>query len=316
MKQFCLKVTAFFLLQAVLLTLLLWHYDPWNESNYLAQTVEKHRRLTEISSPKIVILGGSNVPFGIQSGILEAAFGRPVVNMGLAAGEGIDFMLNEVRGALKPGDLVLLSLEYDRFGGGFDPGILQQVLQYRPASLVYLRPKHFRKIVLGRGLQILGGVVRHSIDSLFYPVRPTGGRTRQRGFNTQGDLIVHYGQPARISPEQANSGKLIPDRRIYPSPETRKLLTDFARGCQQRQAQFAFSFPPHAPEPLRQDSQVVANIAAALKTIPHLTLLDAPEDQTYSPTLFYDTGYHLSQAGAEQRTTRLVSALKPFFQPP
>ena len=241
----------------------------------------------------------------------------PVVNMGLAAGVGVDFMLAELSSGVTAGDWVGLSLEYDRFGGGFDSAILQQILQYRPANVAFLEMKHVRKVLLDRGLSILGGIVRHSINSLASPPRPADGVevSARRGFNRWGDLTVHYGEPPRITAAQANSGKLLPDRRSYPSSEVLALLEEFARRCNARGVHFAFSFPPHSPGPLAENAAAVRTIESALKRIPYLVILDSPLEQTYAPELFYDTGYHLGEAGARQRTEKLAASLRRSFQP-
>ena len=315
MKRFCLQVAAFGSLQLLLFTALVQHHDVADETNYLAETAEKHRRLAQIPSPKIIVTGGSNVPFGLQSDRLEKALKIPVVNMGLAAGVGLDFMLRELEGGLRAGDWVVLSLEYDRFGGGFDSAILQQILQYRPAHVFALEMKHVRTVLLDRGLNILGAIVRSSFHSLTTRPGTTDGVTAsaRRGFNPWGDLTVHYGHPPRITADQANRGKLLPDRRSYPSAGVLARLNEFARQCHARGVRFAFSFPPHSPGPLAENAAAVSQIESALKQIPHLTILDSPLDQTYAPELFYDTGYHLGEAGARQRSEKLAASLQRAF---
>lgn len=316
MKRFCLQVSLFVMFQALLFAVLLWNYDVSEETNYLAATVDKHTRLERTAAPRVIVTGGSNVAFGTQSDRLAAALGRPVVNMGLAAGEGLDFMLGEIKNSLRRGDVVVLSLEYDRFNGGYDASLLEQILIYRPANVLYLRPKHFKKILLDRGLKITGGIVRRSLAGWFArrDANLRADTFARRGFNEHGDLIVHHGQPPRITPEAANSGKLFPERRKLPTADVTKLLTDFASACQKRGATFTFSFPPHAAQPLQDEALAVAEIQAALKAIPHLILLDSPTEQTYAPTLFFDTGYHLTQAGGALRTGKIANSLRTILR--
>src|SRR5690349_17326278 len=96
MRAFLSKVILFLLLQAVLFAILLKNYDASNETNYFARIVEKHQRLAASPPPRVILLGGSNVPFGFESDVMEGAIGRPVVNMGLAAGLGAEFMLTDI----------------------------------------------------------------------------------------------------------------------------------------------------------------------------------------------------------------------------
>jgi hypothetical protein len=75
----------------------------------------KEAALKNAPSPKVVFLSGSSGAFGVDSPRIQQALGRPVVNMGLNAPLGIEFMMNEVAGSIKPGDLIVLAPEYHLF---------------------------------------------------------------------------------------------------------------------------------------------------------------------------------------------------------
>lgn len=73
----------------------------------------KNRLLQQVPSPKIIVVGGSSVLFGIDSTILEKNTAIPVVNLGGTADYGLKFMLEEVRRYSNQGDIVILSPEYE-----------------------------------------------------------------------------------------------------------------------------------------------------------------------------------------------------------
>ena len=50
------------------------------------------KRLKSIDGPKVVLIGNSNVAFGVDSALIEDALGMPVVNMGLSAEFGNDLL--------------------------------------------------------------------------------------------------------------------------------------------------------------------------------------------------------------------------------
>src|SRR5688500_9034323 len=52
-------------------------------NDYGLATVLKHDRLARDVPRKIVFIGGSNLAFGMDSGMVEKATGLPVVNMGM-----------------------------------------------------------------------------------------------------------------------------------------------------------------------------------------------------------------------------------------
>ena len=59
------------------------------DDNYLAAVLEKDRLIRSTPSPKIVLVGGSNLAFGIDSKKIEDSLGLRVVNMGLYAKLGL-----------------------------------------------------------------------------------------------------------------------------------------------------------------------------------------------------------------------------------
>jgi len=72
----------------------------------------KFGKLQRIQSNKIVIVGGSNVNFGIDSDLMEISLGIPVVNMGLHGGLNTFNIIDPVTPYLKNGDILIISREY------------------------------------------------------------------------------------------------------------------------------------------------------------------------------------------------------------
>ena len=119
MLRFIRKVFIFIVLFIVsgVLIAVFDYYVLGNQhlGNFQASILDKTARYNSLEGPKIVLLGNSNVAFGIDSAMLEAATGMPVVNMGLHGGLGSAFNENMVKlGELGKGDIVILSLHtYD-----------------------------------------------------------------------------------------------------------------------------------------------------------------------------------------------------------
>ena len=84
-------------------------------NNSLYANIDKHNRLDSLPSPKIVFVGGSNLAYGLNSKRVEDSLQMSVVNMGLHAGFGLKFILNEVKPYINKGDIVVLSPEYHHF---------------------------------------------------------------------------------------------------------------------------------------------------------------------------------------------------------
>ena len=85
MRVLLLKIII--ILSACLVSCLLLFVIPIKDSqNYLMANRDKLHVLSATISPKVVLVGGSNLAFGIDSELISKSLGMPVVNMGLHAG--------------------------------------------------------------------------------------------------------------------------------------------------------------------------------------------------------------------------------------
>ena len=83
------------------------------DMTFLRQLSPKVERLNSVDERKIVSIGGSSVPFGVDSKLMEEALGMPVVNFGLYATLGTKMMLDLSKGAIKEGDIIVIAPETD-----------------------------------------------------------------------------------------------------------------------------------------------------------------------------------------------------------
>lgn len=86
----------------------LLYLSPQYLGNYQASLIDKVERLEGIEEPKIVLIGDSNLAFGIDSERIEEAFGMPVVNMGLHGGLGNAFHEEMAKLNVHEGDLYIV----------------------------------------------------------------------------------------------------------------------------------------------------------------------------------------------------------------
>jgi hypothetical protein len=68
-----------------------------------------------LSSPKLVIFAGSNGRYSHRCEAMAEALGRPCVNMSIGVGIGLDFLFDQLRPLLGPGDIVYMPLEYRQY---------------------------------------------------------------------------------------------------------------------------------------------------------------------------------------------------------
>ncbi len=114
---------AFGFLGAVFICFLVWcgavfgqMGNPTAMSQWVWDVYSKKIAMSEkIDGRKIVIVAGSNALFGVDSGMLEDAFGVRVLNFGVNAGVELPLTLHIARRVINRGDVVLMPLEYPMY---------------------------------------------------------------------------------------------------------------------------------------------------------------------------------------------------------
>ncbi|HCR97950.1 MULTISPECIES: hypothetical protein [Halomonas] len=129
-----------------------------------------------LSSPKIVVVAGSGAMFGIDSGTLETAYGRPAVNLGVNAGISLPAILHNAIPAIGPGDLVLLPLEYPLYNR--EESVSSSLIHWANSH-----PETFIQLPLKRALDVF-------IHTSFTRILE-GYRGVPAGFSISGDYGVH-----------------------------------------------------------------------------------------------------------------------------
>lgn len=314
MPHFLLRVTAFLALQGVVFALL-YRPDMPRQDNYLAANLDKHRRLAAARPPRIILLGGSNVAFGMDSALLAALTGRPVVNMGLVSPLGAELMLNEVAAALGPGDVVILLLEYDQYRLRGSPLTRRQMLEFRPGAWRHVPADFRRGLLLDDGLAILGAVVRRSWLATQDAVDPASLVYRRAQVNAAGDYVDNEAsaahQPAPGTP--GAPGTTVKAAGL--NPRVRARLESFAVHAAARDAAFLVSWPAVARWAFDPSAAAIHALRAELAAIPGVTLLGEPEDFVFDDAWRYDVAYHLVREGARWRTRVLAERLRAHGLP-
>jgi hypothetical protein len=91
---FAARAALFVALQCGICAMLVRLTYRSNQDGYMAATIDKHARLDALRGERrLFVAGGSASAFGFDSGAIEAATGRKVVNVGLHAELGLPFIL-------------------------------------------------------------------------------------------------------------------------------------------------------------------------------------------------------------------------------
>lgn len=280
---------------------------PVYEETFLGELAPKFERLCETDEPKLVLVGGSSVAFGFDSGLLSQYTGMEVVNFGLYATLGTKIMLDLSEANINAGDLILLAPEMDEqtLSLYFNAEAAWQAIESDFSMLRFIGSDNYGDLA--------GGIFSYVKSKLNYTLsgtkpRPTGIYCRD-SFNEYGDLsaireknIMTLGydanRPISLTPELFDKDFL-------------SYLNAYIARAEAKGATVLFSFCPINRDALAEGTTEEA-LAAFYRFVcenvkcPVITGLDtAIMDAGY----FYDTNFHLNDAGAIVHTAALIDDL-------
>jgi hypothetical protein len=293
-------------------------------NDYAEATILKHNRLNSFDGPRIVLVGGSNLAFGIDSQMMQRETACPVVNMGMNGYFGVRYMLEEVRPALRRGDTVVVALEYDSFFKSVEgtASNLFVIVKANPEGVNYLTWRQ-RLAVLGatpyiaqeKLLRLIRGVafgLRDAIagegDDAATIEEMTSQIETLSGFNAEGDLVSHLGVDWPFEHEPG----IDPSTPV--DPEIIGLLRSFDADMQARGVRVMISYTPLLRDFYVQHQAGIDNVHRLI-TEAGLTAPAPPADYVYDESFFFDTVFHVNAEGRTLRTERLAADINTFRGP-
>lgn len=304
MKRFVTQILVLLtLFAAVLAGSLLLIPNRKIPDNSLFASIDKHHRLSEVDSPKVLLVGGSNLSFGIMSQMIEDSLHLPVVNMGLHAGFGMRYILSEVKPHIQAGDRVIVSLEYHHF---WDSEMFngEDVLV---AMLFDVNRDCLRYVSLGQWIAMLPKIALYSTKKLIDLDAPISDEfadsfTRE-AYNKYGDVVSHYGLPSKV-----HSG-FEPVAQGGVSKRSVRELARFKSFVVAQGAEFYMVATPYPEPQYICDSNAITQIEVELAK-KGIAYQIPPVECLFPDSLFFNSYFHLSQKGAELRTSQLIDHLR------
>lgn len=270
-----------------------------DKRDFFAAFDPKWRAQAALPSPRILLVGGSNGLFGVDSKQLEQALGIPVYNLCLQADLGIPFFLDMTLAAARPGDIVLFSPEYRCRSGSTRTRALLQLESPELGSLIQADAPEQVRLATQRVQITAAGLV----NTLLFDEHAYSKVYRSDGFDRWGDL---------------HSADTLP-REDYPLPppmdtvfaSEAAALAAFCPKAQARGIRFFYLPQAYPQKGYRQDSTALTYITKTVRRM-GWPLLCAPETMIFADTLFFDSPNHVTVAGRRTRTRLLTTYLRPI----
>lgn len=301
-KQIIIKGLAFIIL--IVTTFVGIHFLlPAEQNSYLAALIDKHTLLESTPGARVIMAGGSNIAFGLDSERLACLINKPVINDGLHGELGIRFILNDLTPFLHSGDLVILIPEYTHFYSDYLEGdslTLSQLLDIFPQAVQSLEISQFYRI-LGSYIPIL----RSKIVRWISPSIEEDPIYNRSGFNHYGDVISHLGKPSNPN---ITSATYIREKASL-NLNAIIVFNRFARQAKSKGAMVYLVYPASRNTNCLATGSRFENLDNYLRSQLDFPILSHPGDSCIDDDFFFNTAYHLNAAGRQLRTSELANLL-------
>lgn len=289
---FCVLIVCSYLIIAILCPFVR------NDQVYVAATLDKEHRMNTLSRPRLFLVGGSGLSLGINSYRMEKSTGFKVTNMGVHAGLGLPFMLNEAASGLRKGDIVVLSTEY--FLGKGDKKLQAQLVDINPNAKSYLNYSFLDE------LEYMVQQLQRCLSGSFYKLLHADRIDvvyRRSSFNQAGDLTAHHGRP-----KPKNLGDNITFTQVDFSDGI-KYINEFSVAAREKGASVYFTFPAYPQSSYLHNRKAIEDYFTQCKNLLKCHVLGTARESVLPDKYFFDTVYHLDSLGAEKRTDKMINLL-------
>jgi len=285
-------------------------------NDYAQASAFKHHLLAAAPGRRIVLIGGSNLAFGIDSSIIEQATGCATVNMGMNGRLGLRFLLEETRPYLRRGDIAVAAFEYDGFYEPADGHNADQlmIVKANPQAFAYLDWPQRQALVSAVPYVAQEKLVRLTGQAYFSALDRLDGMPPEppdaididaiesfKGFNERGDLVSHLGIKWPWDFEDGvDMSSMTMDATAVP------LLAEFGRSLQARGVDVVLSYTSVMRRYFERHKQAIESLHAQVTRSTTLLVPSPPDAFVYDEALFFDTVYHLNAEGRRIRSVRVA----------
>lgn len=318
-----LLVKSLILISLLFTSLVLFvYFAPVERGNYLAADIDKRARLEKTSGDdgRLIFIGGSNLAFGLDSELIEKEFDEPVINMGLHAGLGLKFMVNEVKPNIRAKDKVIIIPEYKHFYGDWFLGgsTILLLCKFDHSALKFVTFQQWLHLAQGTALTFIRKLFKSSIKSIYYSLTGVNGQNNngqnniyyRKAFNQYGDVISHLG----IDKSPDKNKDLYSDNKDAFNYSVVHFLNKFKEFVEKRNASVYFMYPPLPRYIYEKNESLIRDFQVKLRESLNIRILGKPTDFIFKNDYFFDTIYHLDTKGRNIRTKKVLDNLSAVIE--
>lgn len=280
------------------------YINPDFKKEYVAGIIPKLEKLKSVKVKKIVIIGGSNACFGIDTYLMETQLGMPVVNMSLHGGLPLKYIIEQVKYHLNKGDILILAKEYeglkDQYWNKMNGIELPKVATYDMSQFYVLFSDRIllESTVIGILKTIQNYIVKFPIKGRNEIVSVYDARVFQ-GDNLKSEFL-NGEYKVKIDEH--------PLHKAYRNSLVSVELKKYKEYFKQKGIEFYLT-PPVIIEGFYKDEEILPfwNQLSLSSGVP---LLSKDKRYTYAREYFLNSHYHTNKKGREIRTKSLIEDIQ------
>ncbi len=276
-------------------------------SDYFQAIEKKSKQLNVITSPKVVLVGGSNLAFGVDSKMISDSLNMPVINMAVGAAFGIEFDLNQIEKHVRNGDIVIIS----EFPGSPNYEVIYNTYVYAPSTIEGISSIHQYYNLIKAGIlvnvqsiqnTVLNGKSLNPVSKPNMKISDTTSIYFKEGFNEYGDLVSHINN---TKPKQLN------DRGEFNTfyKEHIDYINHFATSARKKGAKIFYIHPPYPASEYKRNLKAFEDYQNYIQKNIEVKVLGEQASNIYPDSLFFDTVNHLDSIGRTKRTEKMIHYL-------
>lgn len=287
--------------------------SPRFSQTYYGELVKMYDKLATTVGNKIVVIGNSNVPFGLDSALAEsllkqAGLDYSVCNFGLYGSLGTRFMCELAENQIKSGDIVIVATElYAQTMSTYFSAEEAWYALDGNASLMWQFPSETRKM-------LAAGYFDYAAKKYdLYKKRQFAEGSdvyAQSSFDDNCDL-KNYSTDYNIMQDGVDTNNPIAFDTALMSDDFCDFINDFADRIAQKGASVYYSFAPTnnaavSDEEMTKKDEFFAYVSKKLR----FSVISDIDDYLFDKEWFYDSNFHLNSSGRVLRTVQLVCDIK------
>lgn len=308
MKRFVVSIAKFILLLFVVSICIccftFFVAAPQYQVLYTGAVVDKIERLEAIQEPKIVLVGNSNLAFGIDSSQIEEAFGMPVVNLGGHGGLGNQFHYNMAKRNIGEGDIVIVVPTEMADGRIGDKALAWAAIENHDGFWRFIPREDWG--------EMLKALPQYCVRTIIYYFTKMENESAylwyaRSAFNEYGDIV--YPRESGTIQADAGTGQIptITEQGI-------EQLNAFVAFCEERNADCLMASYPIMFSEYTASEADFEEYQKKLRDKIRCEYISEYKDYFLEPEFFLDTQYHLTDEGTAVRTNQLIEDLTKWME--